>query len=75
MHIAGHDWVDEEDERLIIDTHGNDVDAAVLALLERTLKKTGPVPVLLERDQAIPPLDVLLEEVRTIESIWKRATG
>jgi uncharacterized protein (UPF0276 family) len=88
MHIAGHDWFTEGDfvlgerpadlskargEMMIVDTHGNDVAAEVLALLERTLEKTGPVPVLLERDQSIPPLDVLLAEVRRIEEVWNRA--
>jgi uncharacterized protein len=74
MHVAGHDWFTEDDGSLIIDTHGNDVCNEVLVLLERTLKKTGPVPVLLERDQSIPALDVLLAEVRAIEAIWERAT-
>jgi uncharacterized protein (UPF0276 family) len=60
---------------LIVDTHGSDVDAEVLALLERTLEQTGPVPVLLERDQSIPPLDELLAEVRRLERIWERATA
>jgi uncharacterized protein (UPF0276 family) len=60
---------------LIVDTHGSDVDSEVLALLERTLEKTGPVPVLLERDQSIPPLDELLGEVRRLERIWDRATA
>lgn len=75
MHIAGHDWVDEDGERLIIDTHAADVDAPVLALLERVLAKTGPKPVLLERDQRIPPLPVLLDEVRLLEAIHARATS
>ena len=77
MHIAGHDWSEEgeDGERLIIDTHGASVDTPVLELLERTLKKTGPVPVLLERDQRIPPLPVLLEEVRALEAIYARATS
>jgi uncharacterized protein (UPF0276 family) len=75
IHIAGHDWVEEDSERMILDTHGADVDKPVLELLERTLRKTGPVPVLLERDQAIPPLDELLKEVHAIEAIWKRATS
>lgn len=90
IHVAGHDWFhdgawellpdvpatkEERSGKLIVDTHGSDVCDDVLALLERVLAKTGPVPVLLERDQAIPSLDVLLAEVRRIEAIWKRATG
>ncbi len=65
----------ERHGRVIVDTHGSDVTDDVLSLLERTLRKTGPVPVLLERDQAIPPLARLLEEVRTIEKIYERATA
>jgi uncharacterized protein (UPF0276 family) len=90
MHVAGHDWFGDGDfilgERpaditkmdhgmLIVDTHGNDVATEVMALLERTLEKTGPVPVLLERDQSIPPLDDLLAEVRSIERVWERAVA
>lgn len=88
MHVAGHDWYTENDWEptatraganregaLIVDTHGNDVCDDVLALLERTLEKTGPVPVLLERDQAIPELPKLLEEVRRVETIWERAVA
>lgn len=89
MHVAGHDWfvdggdfdgapvprdASEREGRLIVDTHGADCCDDVLALLERVLQKTGPVPVLLERDQAIPPLDVLLAEVAKLDAIWQRAT-
>lgn len=83
MHVAGHDWYTEGDwapagegdreSALIVDTHGNTVTADVLALLERTLEKTGPVPVLLERDQSFPPLEVLLAEVASIKTLWERA--
>jgi uncharacterized protein len=89
MHVAGHDWFSdgawrpgepprtpqEREGKLIIDTHGAECCDEVLALLERTLAKTGPVPVLLERDQTIPPLDELLAEVAKIKSIWERATA
>jgi uncharacterized protein (UPF0276 family) len=61
--------------RVIVDTHGHEVAAEVLTLLEHTLQKTGPVPVLLERDQAIPPIAQLLDEVRTLEVIFARATA
>ena len=89
IHVAGHDWFSEgewkladtpgnaEDEngKLIVDTHGSECCPEVLALLERTLERTGPVPVLLERDQAIPPLDELLREVAKIKALWERATA
>ena len=84
MHVAGHDWFaegswkidpDASTPRLIVDTHGSDCCPDVLALLERALERTGPVPVLLERDQAIPPLPELLAEVAKIKAIWERATS
>jgi uncharacterized protein (UPF0276 family) len=78
MHVAGHDWytdVADPSAKMIVDTHGADCADEVLTLLERTLEKTGPVPVLLERDQEIPPLDVLLAEVARIKVIWERATA
>jgi hypothetical protein len=34
---------------------------------------TGPVPVLLERDNSMPPLETLLAEVRTLDVIYQRA--
>lgn len=89
MHVAGHDWftegewragepprdAEEREGKLIVDTHGADCCDDVLALLERTLEKTGPVPVLLERDQAIPPLNELLREVAKLKTLWERATA
>ena len=77
IHVAGHEWfaVDERGPRraarrrtrpgaMIVDTHGADVPDPVLALLGRVLARTGPVPVVLERDQNIPDLDGLLAELR-----------
>lgn len=58
---------------VIIDTHGADVCDPVLALLERVLPRIGPVPVVLERDQAIPALDGLLAEVGKIRAVYDRA--
>ena len=74
IHIAGHEWFDEgPGGRLIIDTHGADVSDPVLALLERVLPRVGPVPVVLERDQAIPSLDDLLVEVAKVRTVYDRA--
>ncbi len=81
IHVAGHEWF-AVDERglgdavaagspgaMIIDTHGAPVPDPVLALLERVLVRTGPVPIVLERDQNVPPLDLLLEEIARIRSL------
>jgi uncharacterized protein (UPF0276 family) len=38
-----------------------------------TLARTGPRPVLLERDNEIPPLSELLNEVQTLRAVYDRA--
>lgn len=80
IHVAGHQWFDAGErglggERephaagaLIVDTHGADVPDPVMGLLGRVVKRTGPVPILLERDQNIPALDVLLAEMAAIRA-------
>ena len=47
----------------------------VLELLEWTLERTGPVPVLLERDNAVPALGELLSELVEIRTIYDRAVA
>ena len=71
MHVAGH-LVREDGLR--IDTHGEDVCDDVYKLLEYTLKRTGEVPVLLERDQNLPPFERLVEEIKALDAIYQRAT-
>ena len=72
IHVAGH-YV--RDDGLRIDTHGEPVPNDVYDLLDYTLRKTGPVPVLLERDNNIPPLDELLAEVDELAAIYRDAVG
>ncbi|MFK7985018.1 MAG: DUF692 family multinuclear iron-containing protein [Sandaracinaceae bacterium] len=69
MHVAGHFT---RKDGLIIDTHGEPVCEGVFELLEYTLAHVGPTPVLLERDQNIPPLAELLDEVRQLDTIYQR---
>jgi uncharacterized protein (UPF0276 family) len=70
VHVAGHT---KRPSGLIQDSHGSAVCAPVLELLEWTLERTGPVPVLLERDNDVPALDVLLGEVSAIRTVYERA--
>lgn len=72
MHVAGH--MTRKDGQ-IIDTHGEAVCEGVYELLEYTLERIGPVPVLLERDGNFPPLDELLAELRRLHTIYDRATA
>ncbi|MAQ16875.1 MAG: hypothetical protein CMN30_19040 [Sandaracinus sp.] len=70
MHVAGH-FV--RDDGLRIDTHGEPVCDDVYELLGYALRHVGPVPVLLERDNDIPPLEDLLAEVERLTRIYDDA--
>jgi uncharacterized protein (UPF0276 family) len=76
MHIAGHAW-DEEDQ-LIIDTHGAPVIDPVIELFQWVLPKVVEaagieVPVLLERDSNIPTLAELLAEREQLQAAYDAA--
>lgn len=68
LHIAGH-FV--RDDGLIIDTHAEPICDGVYDLFAHTLRATGHVPVLLERDGNYPPLGVLLDEVERLDAIYQ----
>lgn len=70
IHVAGHFT---RKGGIVIDTHGEPVCEGVYDLLAYTLERLGPVPVLLERDQNIPPLETLLGELRRLGEIYDRA--
>lgn len=70
-HIAGH--YNEADD-LIVDTHGADVINPVWRLLAEAYAHFGVFPTLLERDFNIPPLDILLQEVKLIASAQQAAS-
>lgn len=76
MHVAGGEWVDDIEGagRTLIDSHGADVPDPVMQLFEKALARTGPVPVIVERDQAIPPFADLLKEVDRVRAVFDRAT-
>ncbi len=59
IHVAGHMKLKED---LIIDTHGSNVSEQVYNLLDYALDHLGTKPVLLERDNNIPPYEDLLKE-------------
>ena len=72
IHVAGHQV---RDDSLIIDTHGEPMRDEVYELLDFTLRRTGPVPVLLERDQNFPPFEELVAEVKRLDRIYREATA
>jgi len=69
MHIAGHL---EYEKDLYIDTHGEDVKKGVWDLLEWTLASGVNAPLLLERDNNIPPYEKLMKEFAKMEAIYDR---
>jgi uncharacterized protein (UPF0276 family) len=69
IHVAGHEHVAED--ALLIDTHGAPVIDPVLDLLAWAVARTGPVPVLLERDHDIPDVAGLLAERARIEAAYR----
>ncbi len=59
FHLAGHDPAAQGLQR---DNHGAPVGETVWALLQTALDRFGPQPVLIERDNNLPPLASLVEE-------------
>jgi uncharacterized protein (UPF0276 family) len=70
IHVAGH--VHSEEHGVVIDTHGADVIDPVLSLLERAALRTGPVPVVLERDHQVPSLPALVAETARVREAFER---
>ncbi len=62
IHVAGHTIARFDAQTMLIDDHGSPVADAVWGLLHQALRRTGPLPVLVEWDTAIPELPVLLAE-------------
>ncbi|HEY1535402.1 MAG TPA: DUF692 domain-containing protein [Polyangiaceae bacterium] len=70
IHVAGHKTLDTG---LLLDSHGQAVADPVLQLLEWTIERAGPVPVLLERDNDVPELSELLAELSVLRELQTRA--
>lgn len=71
LHVAGHERWDEFD--MWVDTHGASVPDPVHALMGWVIERTGPLPVVLERDTNIPPLEELLAEVARLDETYQAA--
>lgn len=69
IHLAGHEVERFGARELRIDTHDRAVCDEVWALYRATLARFGPVPTLVEWDQALPPLDVLVAEAARADAI------
>jgi uncharacterized protein (UPF0276 family) len=70
IHVAGYR---RDAPDLVVDTHGAAMDPRVLDLLAIALPRTGPVPILLERDNEIPPFEQLAPELEALRAVAERA--
>jgi len=68
IHLAGH----SRGETLLIDTHDKPVPPPVWALFAHVMDRVGPVAVMIERDDDIPPLGDLLEELDVARTVTSR---
>lgn len=70
IHLAGH----SQGTHRLIDTHDQPVHTAVWSLYEHACFRFGHVATMIERDDDIPPLDDLLEELVTARTRAARIT-
>ena len=73
IHLGGHD--EDEDEHgapLLIDSHGAEVVDPVWALLDYTLDRSGPRPLLVEWDTDVPEWPVLRDETKRADTALAR---
>ncbi|MEO8801687.1 MAG: DUF692 family multinuclear iron-containing protein, partial [Polyangiaceae bacterium] len=64
------EWVDDIEgaSRTLVDSHGADIPDPVFELFAYARARTHDVPVVVERDQAIPPLAGLLAEIEKVRA-------
>ncbi|MEQ9259312.1 MAG: DUF692 domain-containing protein [Roseovarius sp.] len=69
IHLGGHDEdADDHGAPLLIDSHGAEVADPVWTLLDYTLARSGPKPVLIEWDTDVPGWPVLAAECARAEA-------
>jgi uncharacterized protein (UPF0276 family) len=69
IHLAGH----SRNGELLIDTHDHPVPDPVWALYEQAIARFGAVPTMIERDDRIPPLEDLVDELDQARAVAARA--
>ena len=71
FHLAGHDHKGTH----IIDTHDHEIVSEVWTLYEKAVERFGEVSTMIERDDHIPPLNDLLEELSKAKKIAEKVLG
>ncbi len=69
IHLAGHDHRGD----FIIDTHDAPVAEPVWALYAAAVQRFGPVATMIERDDRIPPLETLVDEIGQARAVARAA--
>lgn len=74
LHVAGGERLERFDD-LVIDTHGTDVGPEVVDLMTWVVERTGPLPVVYERDHDIPSLAELGRQVGALQVAYDAAVA
>lgn len=69
IHMAGHEDLGD----LLLDTHGRPVRDEVYDLYRYAVRRIGPRWTLLERDNHVPPIEDLLDEVARLRAVAEGA--
>lgn len=69
FHVAGH----EDHGDVILDTHNRPVTEEVWDLFRAAVRRFGPLPTILERDDDVPPLSVVQQEAAVAQEILDAA--
>ncbi len=73
LHLAGH--TTNASGKIMIDTHDMPIRDEVRELYANTCELLGPVSTMIERDDNIPPLGELLEELQSLRDIGENCWG
>jgi len=71
VHLAGHSRDPNLGESLLIDSHDAPVSPEVWALYERLIRRIGPRPTLIERDDKLPDFATLFAERQRAEALMR----
>ncbi|RXH15247.1 MNIO family bufferin maturase [Bradyrhizobium guangzhouense] len=75
IHLAGHTEQDDDEGKLLIDSHDGPVADAIWKLFEIVIARRGPVPTLIEWDSNIPHWPLLKAEAAAAQAILDRHAG
>lgn len=75
IHLGGHDSEPLPSGPLLIDAHGSPVADPVWALYAETIRRTGPLPTLVEWDNDLPGWEVLAAEAGRAAAILASEGG